>query len=209
MRHYYYPQKLLTWQVFSPGNISSIILTTLTFPACKMTLFQRWTNVENYLYDVEPTLKKGWKRKLDWRNFSDVETTLILRCQSHQPNVNVKLTLKQRRNFKSNQRTLYRCCFYVGMLTLNQRSQNDVRITLISRCRRCQPIFNQISTSKRRLMPAGLLSYPAWLKLLKDLFRSKFRAEFFSCSGLALWYDKRKLTTTEGTVYVKKMKQWI
>ena len=41
---------------------------------------------------------------------------------------------------------------------LNQRSQNDVRITLISRCRRCQPIFNQISTSKRRRMPAGRLA---------------------------------------------------
>ena len=41
---------------------------------------------------------------------------------------------------------------------LNQRSQNDVRITLISRCRRCQPIFNQISTSKRRRMPAGISS---------------------------------------------------
>ena len=41
------------------------------------------------------------------------------------------------------------------MLTLNQRSQNDVRVTLISRCRRCQPIFNQISTSKRRRMPTG------------------------------------------------------
>ena len=38
---------------------------------------------------------------------------------------------------------------------LKQRSQNDVRITLISRCRRCQPIFNQISTSKRRRRPAG------------------------------------------------------
>ena len=42
---------------------------------------------------------------------------------------------------------------------LNQRSQNDVRITLISRCRRCQPIFNQISTSKRRRIPAGLLVF--------------------------------------------------
>ena len=63
--------------------------------------------------------------------------------------------MKQRRNFKSNRRTLYRRCFDVWMLTLNQRSQNDVRMTLISRCRRCQPIFNQISTSKRRRMPAG------------------------------------------------------
>ena len=120
-----------------------------------MTLFQRWTNVGNYLYDVEPTLKIGWKCKLDWRNFSDVGTTLILRRESHQPKINVKLTLKQRQNFKSNRRTLYRRCFDVWMLTLNQRSQNDVRITLISRCRRCQPIFNQISTSYRRRMPAG------------------------------------------------------
>ena len=48
------------------------------FPAGKMTLFQRRINVENYLYDVESPLKKGWKCKLDWRNFSDVETTLIL-----------------------------------------------------------------------------------------------------------------------------------
>ena len=102
----------------------------------------RWTNVGNYLYDVEPTLKKGWKCKLDWRNFSDVETTLILRCESHQPKLNVKPTLKQRRNFKSNRRTLYRRCFDVWMLLLNQHSQNDVRITLISRCRRCQPNFN-------------------------------------------------------------------
>ena len=91
-------------------------------------------------------------------DFSDVGTTLILRCQSHQPKVNVKPTLKQRRNFKSNRRTLYRRCFDVWMLTMNQRSQNDVRITLISRCRRCQPIFNQISTSKRRRMPAGNVS---------------------------------------------------
>ena len=132
------------------------VMVATNFPAGKMTLFQRWTNVENYLYDVEPTLKKGWKRKLDWRNFSDVETTLILRCQSHQPKVNVKPTLKKGRNFQSNRRTLYRRCSDVWMLTLNQRSQNDVRITLIPRCRRCQPTFNQISTSKRRRMPAGL-----------------------------------------------------
>ena len=128
-----------------------------------MTLFQRWTNVENYLYDVEPTLKIGRKRKLDWRNFSHVETTFILRCQSHQPKVNVKPTLKQRWNFKSNRRTLYRRCFDVWMLTLNQRLQNDVRITLISRCRRCQPIFNQISTSKRRRMPAGTAAHIGYL----------------------------------------------
>ena len=116
-----------------------------------MTLFQRWTNVENYLYDVEPTLKKGWKRKLDWRNFSDVETMLMLRCQSHQPKVNVKPTLKQRRNFKSNRRTLYRRCFDVWMPTLNQRSQNDIRITLMSTLSTYfQPNFDVETTSYAR-----------------------------------------------------------
>ena len=72
---------------------------------------------------------------------NDVMTMIL---QSLQPKLNVKSTLKQRRNFKLNRRTLCRRCFHVWMLMLNQRSQNDVRITLISRCR---PIFNQISTS--------------------------------------------------------------
>ena len=99
-------------------------------PAGKMTLFQRRTNVGNYLYDVESTLKNGWKCKLDWCNFSDVETTLILRCECHQPKLNVKPTLK----------------YDVRMLMLNQRSQNDVRITLISRCWR----FNLFSTKFQR-----------------------------------------------------------
>ena len=90
---------------------------------------------------------------------------MILRCQSHQPKVNVKPTLKQRRIFKSNRRTLYRRCFGVGMLTLNQRSQNNVRITLISRCRCCQPIFNQSSTSKRRRIPTGMCLHAGVLRL--------------------------------------------
>ena len=158
------------------------------YPAGKMTLFQRWTNVENYLYDVEPTLKKGWKRKLDWRNFSDVETTLILRCQFHQPKVNVKPTLKQRRNFKSNRRTLYRRCFDVGMVTLNQRSQNNVRITLISRCRRCQPIFNQISTSKRRRMPTGYCICFWVAKFLNRIWQTKCTMRIYSTAQY--WKDR-------------------
>ena len=50
--------------------------------------------------------------------------TMILRWQSHQPKLNVKPTLKQRRNFK-----LCRRCFHFWMLMLKRR-QNNVDITL-------------------------------------------------------------------------------
>ena len=57
---------------------------------------------------------------------------------------------------------------------LNQRSQNDVRITLISRCRRCQPIFNQISTSKRRRMPAGKQAIQGKIESLENNYSWTF-----------------------------------
>ena len=85
-------------------------------------------------------LKKGSKCKLDQRNFSNDETTLILRCESRQPKLNVKL--KQRRDFKSNRRTnvstLFRRLVANIEPTFTKRRQNNVDIMLST----FQPIFN-------------------------------------------------------------------
>ena len=62
-------------------------------PVVKITLVKRW--IEPTLEITFTTLKKYWKCKLDESNFSDNETRLILRCESPQPQLNVKPTLKR------------------------------------------------------------------------------------------------------------------